>query len=155
MIGRDLALVELQHAISVPGITPMTVGYGLGRNDLVTIVSYGQDRETHASIEEGCHVLQHAGSVRALDCFIVAGSSGAPVMQIVDGVPRIMAVVSAVGHGEGEEVALAVTLDEQLTELLAQRVRDGSFGTQTSSTTFLNQMATGRQTIGGARFLRP
>lgn len=160
MIGRDLALMELQHAVT-GGITPIPTSRGLAQDDLVTVVSYGQDREGHASIEEGCHVLERADTVRALDCSIVPGSSGAPVVQILDGAPRVVAVVSAVGHttvedGGGEaEVALAVTLDDLLSTLLALRVREGAFGLQTSSTTFLNQETTGRTTIGGARFIRP
>ncbi len=155
MIGQDIALVELERSISDPAVVPLLTGRGLNEEDLVTIISYGRDREDHASIEEGCQVLDRVGSVRSLDCSIVPGSSGAPVMQMRGGMPRIVAVVSAVGQVAGNEVALAVTLDDQLAQLLEQRVQGGAFSVQQTGTNFLNRNNTGRTTIGGARFIRP
>jgi protease YdgD len=55
----------------------------------VTVVSYGAEREAHASIEEGCFVLESHGAVRMLSCNVVQGSSGAPVMRVTeDGCPK-------------------------------------------------------------------
>lgn len=155
MIGQDVALIELARSISDPGVVPLQTADGLNPDDLVTIISYGQNREDHASIEEGCHVLQRSGPVRSLDCSIVPGSSGAPVMQMRGGMPRIVAVVSAVGEVDGDEVALVVTVEDQLAELMEQRVQGGSFRAETGSTSFINRNQTGRTTIGGARFIRP
>lgn len=155
MIGQDLALVELARSIHDPGIVPLQTATGLDRDDRVTIISYGRDRENHASIEEGCHVLEQSGTVRSLDCSIVPGSSGAPVLQMRGGIPRIVAVVSAVGEVEGDEVALAVTLDGQLAELMALRVQGGAIVAQQGGTNLFGQTDSGRTTVGGARFIRP
>lgn len=155
MIGQDLALVELSRSINDPGIVPLQTGMGLDRDDRVTIISYGRDREDHASIEEGCHVLDREDHVRSLDCSIVPGSSGAPVMQMRGGIPRIVAVVSAVGQVEGDEVALVVTLDEQLAALMEQRVQGGAVAASRGTISLFGQTDSGRNTVGGARFIRP
>ncbi len=155
MIGQDIALIELERGILDPGIVPLQTGTGLVRDDSVTIISYGRDREDHASIEEGCHVLDQAGAVRSLDCSIVPGSSGAPVMQMRGGIPRIVAVVSAIGEVGGNEVALAVTLDEQLAALMAQRVQNGVVVTRQGGASPFGQATPSRTGIGGARFIRP
>ncbi len=155
MIGQDIALVELASAINDPGIVPLQTGIGLERDDTVTIVSYGRDREDHASIEEGCQVLDRSGNVRSLDCSIVPGSSGAPVMQMRSGIPRIVAVVSAVGEVRGDEVALVVALDQQLALLMNQRISSGGFSASRGDTTVFGQTASDRNMVGGARFIRP
>lgn len=154
MIGRDLAVLELQHPITASSIAAIPTGRtGRGR-DPVTVVSYGQGREAHASIEENCDFLARRGSVRSLSCHVVSGSSGSPVLRIVDGQPEVIAVMSARAEVDGEEISLAVVLDEQLSTLLDQRSRDGVFAATGGSLTFIGQGNDGRDRIG-ARFIRP
>jgi hypothetical protein len=59
------------------------------RGDEITVVSYGAEREAHASIEEGCFVLESHGAVRhAVLQRVVQGSSGAPVIRMTERVPK-------------------------------------------------------------------
>lgn len=154
MIGRDLALLELQHPIAVAAISPIPAGLtGLG-NEPVTVVSYGADREAHASIEEGCDILARSGSVRSLSCEVVSGASGSPVLRVIDGRTEVIAVMSARGMVNGEPISLAVVLDGQMATLLDQRDRQGVFGSTGASVTFIGQGDEGRDRIG-ARFIRP
>lgn len=154
MIGRDLALLELQHPITQSSIVAIPTGRtGRGR-DPVTVVSYGQNREAHASIEEDCDILARSGSVRSLSCEVASGSSGAPVLRMVNGHPEVIAVMSARAEVDGEQISLAVILDEQLSTLLDQRARQGLVGNANGSISFIGQGNDGRDTIG-ARFIRP
>jgi len=154
MIGLDLALLELQRPIANSSITPIPTGRTGRRSTPVTVVSYGQDREAHASIEEDCDILSRNGSVRTLSCEVASGSSGSPVLRLVDGHPEVIAVMSARADVDGEQVSLAVILDGQLSMLLDQRERQGVFGATGGSLTFIGQGNDGRETIG-ARFIRP
>lgn len=160
MIGRDLALLELQRPISAAAITPIPTGLTGRGSDPVTVVSYGADREAHASIEEGCDILARRGAVRSLSCRVVSGASGSPVLRFVDGRPEVIAVMSARAEVDGEEISLAVVLDGQLADLLDQRARGTGFGnaaatvTMGGSTSFIGLGDTGRDSIG-ARFVRP
>lgn len=154
MIGRDLALLELQHPITGASISAIPTGRtGLG-TDPVTVVSYGRDREAHASIEENCDILAQRGAVRSLSCNVVSGSSGSPVLRIVDGRAEVIAVMSARAEVNGEQISLAVVLDDQLSTLLDQRSRQGAFATPGGSLTFIGPGNDGRDRIG-ARFIRP
>lgn len=154
MIGIDLALLELQHAIPTATIQPIPTGRtGRGR-DLVTVVSYGAEREAYASIEEGCEILARSGSVRSLSCEVESGSSGSPVLRIVNGQPQVVAVMSAMAEDDGENISLAVTLDGQLATLLDMHDRRSGLVTGGANAGFLGAGNDGRETIG-ARFIRP
>jgi hypothetical protein len=84
-------------------------------------VSYGAEREAHASIEEGCFVLESHGAVRMLSCNVVQGSSGAPVMRVTEDGPEIVAVISAMATDRtGRDVSMAVALEGPFAELLDQ-----------------------------------
>lgn len=154
MIGLDLAVLELQHPITATSIASIPTGRTGRGTDPVTVVSYGQDREAYASIEEDCDILARRGAVRSLSCEVVSGSSGSPVLRIVDGRPEVIAVMSARGEVDGEEISLAVVLDGQLSTLLDQRSRQGVFGPSGTTLTFIGQGNDGRDSIG-ARFIRP
>lgn len=154
MIGLDLALLELQHPIANASIVAIPTGRTGRGSDPVTVVSYGQDREAHASIEENCDILARRGSVRSLSCEVVSGSSGSPVLRMVDGRPEVIAVMSARAEVDGAQISLAVVLDGQLSTLLDQRARQGAFAPTGGSLTFIGQGNDGRESIG-ARFIRP
>ena len=154
MIGRDLAVLQLQHPIGGTNVVPMATGDAGRARDPMVIVSYGEDREAHASIEEGCEVLGSAGSVRSLSCQVVSGSSGSPVLRVVNGRPEIVAVVSASAEVGGEAVSLVVVLDEHLNELMSREHTNGVMTSTTSGALFLGVGNDGRDDIG-ARFIRP
>jgi len=99
-------------------------------------------------------VLGLSGAGRALSVQVVSGSSGSPVLRVVNGRPEIVAVVSATAEIEGEEVSLAVVLDGQLPELLGTDRRGGPIATTAGTAQFLSVGDDGRDDIG-ARFIRP
>jgi protease YdgD len=133
-------------------IAPIPTGRRAVRGLEVTVVSYGARREAHASIEEGCRVLEGAEDVRVLSCRVVQGSSGSPVMRIVDGVPEIVAVISASATDrQGAELSMAVALDRHVAALLGQL--DG--GTEAHGSRFDTLSGDGGRSQIGARFIRP
>jgi protease YdgD len=122
-------------------------------------VSYGAEREAHASIEEGCFVLESHGAVRMLSCNVVQGSSGAPVMRVTEDGPEIVAVISATATDRtGRDVSMAVALEGPFAELLDQMERGVRPGSRVAGPS--NGLPTVRATDGGrsglgARFIRP
>ncbi|MGB3313142.1 MAG: trypsin-like serine protease [Albidovulum sp.] len=126
-VAFDLALLELDHPIRLPAISPFAIGTDPQRGEEVSIVSYAQDRSEAPSIEETCGVLGHQPGILVLSCSVDFGASGAPIFQISGGVPRIVSVVSAKAEMDGKGVALAAVMSQPLTELktafAANRVR--------------------------------
>jgi protease YdgD len=83
-----MALLELELPVRSNGIAPLATGRSVSRGGEVSVVSYGAEREAHASIEEGCFVLESHGAVRMLSCNVVQGSSGAPVLRVTEAGPK-------------------------------------------------------------------
>lgn len=159
-VAQDVALLALDPS-GADDVQPIT---GRGRaapGDAVTLVSYGMRREGFASIEENCRILSQQGGVQALSCHVVAGSSGAPVVALEPDGPQIVAVVS--GHTDlaGQDVTVAVMIDDVLPVLvdevaglppLPRRPRLSQGGSVTLRP--VEAGGTGRDGIG-ARFVRP
>jgi V8-like Glu-specific endopeptidase len=118
-VAYDLALLELDHPIRLPAISPFAIGADPGRGDEVSIVSYAQDRSEAPSIEDTCGVLGHQPGILVLSCSVDFGASGAPIFSITGGVPRIVSVVSAKAEMNGSGVALAAVMSQPLNELKA------------------------------------
>ena len=157
MIGRDLALLQLRQPIPLASITPIAAAEGRARDGAVTVVSYGRDREAFASIEEGCEILARQDSVRSLSCEVVNGASGSPILRVNQGRAEVIAVMSAAGNVDGEDISLAVMLDGQLDTLIEQVRAAGpvsTFTTNGGETSFISPSNDSREGIG-ARFIRP
>lgn len=90
------------------------------------------NRSEVPSIEKGCAVLSSTVPALILSCDIDFGSSGAPVFSIVDGVARVVSVISAKAELEGHKVALAVPLEAPLKVLRAELAR-GESGREVAS----------------------
>ena len=151
----DVALLELDSPIHLAGVQPIRTGPVATERDVVTIVSYGRDREAFASIEEDCRVLARDAGLSALSCTVVPGSSGAPVLRETPSGLQIAAVVSSIGQLEDREAAFAVDVQDLLRELMAERdVANRRLSPGMSSLRRLNEGNGGRDEIG-ARFLRP
>ena len=153
MIGRDLALLELAMPISLASIAPISVAETAWREDRVTVVSYGREREEYASIEEGCEILDRQGSVRSLNCQVVSGASGSPVLRVNQGRAEVVAVMSASAQSRSGDISLAVTLDDHLNTLMAQ-YEGGAARPMGRTTSFITTGTDAREDIG-ARFIRP
>jgi V8-like Glu-specific endopeptidase len=159
MIGRDLALLELAAPIPHAAIAPILPASTPWREDRVTVVSYGRDREGYASIEEGCEILNRQDTVRAMNCEVVSGVSGSPVLRVNQGRAELVAVISAGAQSSDGEVSLAVMVEDHLTRLMAQAEAEpgqpvvGS-PIRGASPSFILPGADAREDIG-ARFIRP
>jgi protease YdgD len=151
-VSHDLALLELSQPINQSGVIPMSVGRHSGEFDEVALVSYAHDRADVPSLEQSCRVLASVDSAQVLSCDVDFGSSGAPVIALEDGALRIVSVVSAKARYQGQKVALAAQVLDQIAVL-----REGF--TANASAIRLPQVrsevSTASQTGAGAKFLRP
>ena len=118
-VGADLALMELDRPVPEGDAAPFAVGPP--GDGALAIVSYRRDRAQVPSIAEPCATVVAAAGIMALDCPITYGVSGAPVLALDDGGPRVVAVVSAMGEtiAGGRSVALTVLLAPEIEALLA------------------------------------
>jgi V8-like Glu-specific endopeptidase len=123
-VAYDVALLELDQPILLPQMTPFATDARPGMGDQVSVVSYAKDRAEIPSIEQGCAVLSAVDPAMILSCDIDFGSSGAPVFTVVEGVARVVSVISAKADMEGRKVALAVPLEAPLAVLRAALAKD-------------------------------
>ena len=162
-IGQDLALLLLDHPVRGNGIRPIGTGHATRQGDDVTVVSYGADREAHASIEEGCVVLERFAAVRLLSCRVVQGSSGAPVLRMGADGPELVAVISATARDRtGRDVSMAASLDGVFADLMG-RLTGNASGAETGAASGATRfgpgagsaLSDGGRSGLGARFIRP
>ncbi|MBF9035425.1 trypsin-like serine protease [Rhodobacterales bacterium HKCCE2091] len=117
-VRTDLALLQLDRPIADGAVLPLPVRGSAAERDPVQVVSYGEDREQVASLEENCAVLASDPGIHILSCSVVHGSSGAPVL-VRDGAGySVVGVVSASAHWREDQVALSAELDGQFDRLL-------------------------------------
>ena len=153
-VSRDVALLRLAAPIRTAEIRPLAVGAAPDAGEAVMLVSYGRDRSEVASMEAGCGVRGRTGGVIVLDCRVDPGSSGAPVIALRQGQPRVVSVVSAAADADGEAVGLAAEAAGQVAALrpglMAPPARDATL----PQVRTLGGGSDGRDTVG-ARFVRP
>lgn len=119
----DVALLRLEAPLDTAAIPTGADVTGAA----LSIVSYARDRAHAPSIETGCGVRAASGPVRALDCTVRHGASGAPVIHGEGGARRVVAVVSAIARGDSGG---ALTVDvAPLIGMLRKRLADGGEGT--------------------------
>jgi protease YdgD len=153
-VAHDLALLQLDRAIRLPGLTPFAMAGRPRKGQAVEVVSYAQDRSEAPSLQEVCHVLAGRPRILMLSCDVDFGSSGAPVFRVEEGEPRIVSVVSAKAEMAERKVALGVALGDQI-ELLRARLDSGEgvIGRQAPP---VRRFGGGTaRADGGAKFLRP
>ncbi len=147
----DLALLELSQPIRLPSLIPFETGATPVEGDLVGVVSYAQDRSEAPSIQETCEVLNGRPETLVLSCSVDFGSSGAPVFAVIDGVARVVSVISAKAEVDGRKVALAVPLAATLQTLRAA-LDDGRPGAR-GDPGGVSILSGGQG--GGAKFVQP
>ncbi len=154
-VAHDVAILQLDQPIRNTSITPfLTLSGPPGRATEVGVVSYAHDRADSPSLQEVCNVLDERGGSIVLDCDVDFGSSGAPIFVIENGVPKIVSVVSAKAEMSGNPVALGMTLDSPLRDLMAMLAAgDGVFGTPVPVVRRITLEETRGAT--GAKFVRP
>ena len=149
-VFSDLALLELSQPIRLPSLLPFPTGAAPVEGDAVAVVSYAQDRAEAPSIQEVCEVLAGRAEALILSCNVDFGSSGAPVFSTIDGVARVVSVISAKAEVDGRKVSLAVPLAVPLAALreALQASRPAKAGTGNVS------IISGGQG-SGAKFVKP
>ncbi|GAA0286936.1 trypsin-like serine peptidase [Rhodovulum strictum] len=153
-VAHDLALLQLEQAIRLPGLRPFETGDRPRMGAAVGVVSYAEGRSEAPSLQEVCHVLAGQPGVVMLSCAVDFGASGAPVFRVEGGVPRIVSVVSAKAAWNARPVALGSTLGASLALLQAQ-LAAGEGGIAQSGPPPRQFGQGGARETGGARFVRP
>lgn len=113
-LKHDLALLQLTRPVATPALE-------IGSPDLsgarVGVVSYGKGNEEVPLWEQACAAKEHATGVLITNCQADLGTSGAPVLQELHGRVRIVSVVSAMARSNGNPVALAANVSNEIFEL--------------------------------------
>ncbi|ABV94626.1 hypothetical protein Dshi_2893 [Dinoroseobacter shibae DFL 12 = DSM 16493] len=153
-VATDLAILELAQPIRQSNITPLVVDQTPRWLTQVALVSYARDREEVLSLQQSCRVLEREAAVQVLSCDVDFGSSGAPVLSWLGGVPRVVSVVSAKSIYNEERVALAVKVETAVEDLRAHLSEtDGVFKREAPQ---IRTLTRERAMDGaGAKFLRP
>lgn len=124
----DVALLELDRAIRLPGLRPFAIGPPPEQGAQVTLASYARGRDAGLSVQDRCTALGRLPSVTVLTCDVDFGSSGAPVFSG----GAVVGMVTAMAEFGGRKVALAVDLPapvRYLRGLLAEGAGRRSSGT--------------------------
>lgn len=153
-VATDLAILELAQPIRQSNITPLVVDQTPRWLNEVALVSYARDREEVPSLQSSCRVLEREDTVQVLSCDVDFGSSGAPVLAWLNGVPRVVSVISAKSLYKQERVALAVRVETAVEDLRGHLAEtDGVFKREAPKVRTLTR---DRAMQGaGAKFLRP
>ncbi|OZA00806.1 MAG: trypsin [Rhodobacterales bacterium 17-64-5] len=149
-VTADLAFVGLSQPIRLPSLMPFATDAAPVAGDLVSVVSYAQGRAEVPSIQEVCEVLAGRPETLVLSCNVDFGSSGAPVFTVVDGVARVVSVISAKAEVDGRKVSLAVPLAAPLAVLRETLAQSGE---NRPGTTGVRVLSGGQ--AGGAKFVKP
>ena len=112
----DLALLRLSEPVNLFDVTSLGVSSPVLSRD-VGVVSYARDRAETAQVEEACEMSARPEGVFVTTCQAGFGTSGAPVVQIQQGLPRVVSVVSAMAKANGQPVSLAVGVSSVLPAL--------------------------------------
>lgn len=119
-VSTDIAIVELERAMTVNGLKPFELEKQPRSGQALTVVSYAKDRAEAPSLEESCHVLSRKSRMIIASCSVDFGASGSPIFVMLDGIPKIASVVSAKAEMAGKKVSLGVSLGDPLNDLLRQ-----------------------------------
>lgn len=154
-IRHDVALLQLDEAISSTDADPFIVHDGVGAGTQISVTSYGRGRAEALSRQRHCNVMAAQNELFMFDCDVTFGSSGAPVFAKVGGRGRILSVVSGGGTYEGRKVAYGMALTQRVRELKAQLRRSGPVPNAKPIRRIKSGSASGSRSVGGARFVKP
>ena len=120
-MASDIAVLQLNQPIRFAGVDPLPLSPDAYTGDQVTIVSYGGSRAEFPSLQDNCNLLDQANGLLVMDCAAERGTSGAPVVRLSGGRPRVVGVVAAIADMGVDPISLAVPVQAQLhmlTEML-------------------------------------
>ncbi len=150
-VAVDVALIELDQPVLMTGVIPFEVSGTPGRDDTIGVVSYAQDRADTPSLQQSCTVLERQGGILVMTCDVDFGSSGAPVFMMVDGVVKIVSVISAKAVVDGQSVSLGSALQIPLARLMEEIAAGGAPRAGTAG----NVRLLSGGTADGAKFIKP
>lgn len=118
-VGTDLALIRLETPMGPISALPFLVGAPPAPGSPILLMSYRQDRPYALTRQDGCQYRAMNDTVMQLDCVVLYGASGAPVFSLIDGEPRVVAVLAAMGRPEAGKTgtAFAARVDVILDQL--------------------------------------
>lgn len=152
-VRRDAALLHLGTPIQSTLAAPFRLHEAPRAGQRVSVVSYGQNRDSAPSWQRDCGLLWRAEGLMAFDCNVIFGSSGAPVFARDGQRARIVSLVSGGNWQSAEKRAIGMDLPA----LVASLKRDLQTlpATAAGSTGFRrSEVGTGIR-AAGAKFARP
>jgi len=135
-VDSDLALLRLDAPVDNAGVTPLPAA--TGRGGRLSVVSYAFDRANAPALQKDCSVIQRQEGMLVTSCNVDFGSSGAPMLEMRNGRPVIVSVVSAKAELGSRKVSLgAARLAGPLSQLVAlMRRTDPGAVVSRNATTF-------------------
>ncbi len=109
-VRRDAALLELATPIQSALAAPFRLYDSPRAGQRVSVVSYGQNRDSAPSWQRDCGLLWRAEGLMAFDCNVISGSSGAPVFAREGGRARILSLVSGGNWQTDDKRAIGMEL---------------------------------------------
>ncbi|MGB5863579.1 MAG: trypsin-like serine protease [Sulfitobacter sp.] len=149
-VANDVVLLRLSTPIASHIISPFVVEPRRLSSGEVSVVSYGQGRETLPSLQHTCSVLRSFQGVMAMDCNTTFGSSGAPVFYRDGTQIRIASVISGSAEIDGTRLTIGMELPTLVSDLKAKMYAEGA-----PPKPRLKRIGVGTRTEGGAKFIRP
>ncbi|MBC7738774.1 MAG: trypsin-like serine protease [Candidatus Saccharibacteria bacterium] len=117
-IAQDVALLRLDRPVTPDEATPLRVTRWPEDRPEVDIVGFGRDRPYLASIRVNCPILADMVATALLNCKVVPGLSGAPV--VLTQTRTVVAVMSAlVGTRLANTQSMIVPIEPHLAALRA------------------------------------
>ena len=117
-IAHDLALVRLEHPIPGAKAPHFAIAPDPGEDAELILISYRSDRISGLTRQDGCKISAIEERVLTLGCEVIAGASGSSLFQVVDGEPRVAAVLSAMEADPGKALAYAVSAAAAIAEVM-------------------------------------
>ncbi|SEL41955.1 protease YdgD [Roseovarius azorensis] len=152
-VRQDAALLELAMPIQSALAAPFRLHESPRAGQRVSVVSYGQNRDSAPSWQRDCGLLWRAEGLMAFDCNVIFGSSGAPVFVREGGRARILSLVSGGNWQADDKIAIGMDLPALVDDLKRDlRVMQTA---PAAGTGFRRSQAGDGARASGAKFARP
>ena len=160
-LKTDIGLVRLSSPIPAAEAPPFAVGAAVQSGATVSVVSYARGRSAAPSWQRACSVRGEGRGAVLMSCDTDFGSSGAPVLDVSSGVPRIVSLISR-GSREGGEVRVwGMQIAEPLSAV--QRALASGDGVWPVQEVTAKRLRVGSEVVvaggdaapAGAKFMRP
>jgi len=153
-IRHDVALIQLNGAITSFAASPFRLHTGATKGKKVSVVSYGKGRDDALSWQRKCNVLARDNGLMAFNCNVTHGSSGAPVFAKEGNHNRILSLISSGGKVDGKTVSFGMELPAIVKQLKKDLVNAPASGAKPSiAKVRILSVGSGKKT-SGAKFIK-